>query len=199
MAHLQTAEAAAPASSVTDADVVAASLTDPPRFAALFDRHYDAVHRYAQRRVGSSAADEVASETFLRAFDRRARFDVGQLDARPWLFGIATNLLRRHWRSERRRLTAYARSVTVGDAAAPVSRALADETVAALRSLRRAEREALLLYAWGDLSYEEISRALDIPVGTVRSRISRARGRLRRVLDPTASTPAAISEEVSHV
>src|SRR5919205_4459442 len=95
---------------MTDAQAIGASLEDPEAFAVLFDRHFDAVHGYAQRRVGPALADEVAAETFTRAFDQRRRYDVSRDDARPWLLGIAANLLRRHWRSERRRLDAYART-----------------------------------------------------------------------------------------
>ncbi len=80
----------------------------PEAFGAVFDRHYAAVHAFAQRRVGSELAEEVAAETFTRAFAARRRYD-GRLDPLPWLLGIATNLMRRHWRSERRRLDAYAR------------------------------------------------------------------------------------------
>jgi RNA polymerase sigma factor (sigma-70 family) len=163
---------------VTDAQAIGDSLAEPEAFAVLFDRHFDAVHGYAQRRVGPDLADEIAAETFTRAFDRRRRYDANRTDARPWLLGIAANLLRRHWRSERRRLDAYARSAgpqSGGDLAPPV----AAELAAALRALPRREREPLLLLAWADLSYEEIGFALGVPIGTVRSRISRGRVRLR--------------------
>ncbi|HEY2940410.1 MAG TPA: sigma-70 family RNA polymerase sigma factor [Gaiellaceae bacterium] len=162
---------------MTDAQAIGASLADPEVFAVLFDRHFDAVHGYAQRRVGPDLADEVAAETFTRAFDQRRRYDASRDDARPWLLGIAANLLRRHWRSERRRLDAYSRSARTehGKEAAP----FAAEAAATLRKLPRREREALLLLAWADLSYEEIGVALGVPIGTVRSRISRARARLR--------------------
>jgi len=163
---------------VTDAQAIGDSLAEPEAFAVLFDRHFDAVHGYAQRRVGPDLADEIAAETFTRAFDRRRRYDARREAARPWLLGIAANLLRRHWRSERRRLDAYARSAESeagGDLAPPV----AAELAAALRALPRREREPLLLLAWADLSYEEIGVALGVPIGTVRSRISRGRARLR--------------------
>jgi RNA polymerase sigma factor (sigma-70 family) len=161
---------------VTDAQAIDASLADPEAFTPLFDRHFDAVHGYAQRRVGRDLADEVAAETFMRAFDQRRRYDLSREDARPWLLGIAANLLRRHWRSERRRLDAYSRSAgrEHGELAGPV----AAELAAALKALPRREREALLLFAWADLSYDQIAVALGVPVGTVRSRISRGRGRL---------------------
>jgi RNA polymerase sigma-70 factor, ECF subfamily len=162
---------------MTDAQAIGASLADPEVFAVLFDRHFDAVHGYAQRRVGPDLADEVAAETFTRAFDHRRRYDASRDDARPWLLGIAANLLRRHWRSERRRLDAYARSV--GAAEGELSGPVGAQLVAALRALPRREREPLLLLAWADLSYEQIALALGLPLGTVRSRISRARARLR--------------------
>lgn len=162
---------------MTDAQAIAASLSEPEVFAVLFDRHFDAVHAYAQRRVGPDLADEVAAETFTRAFDQRRRYDRSRDEARPWLLGIAANLLRRHWRSERRRLDAYARSTSAG--AADVLPPVRADLAAAVKRLPRREREPLLLLAWADLSYEEIGVALGIPVGTVRSRISRARARLR--------------------
>ena len=162
---------------MTDAQAIAASLADPEAFAVLFDRHFDAVHGYARRRVGPDLADEVAAETFTRAFDHRRRYDRSREDARPWLLGISANLLRRHWRTERRRFDAYARSAGAGGGE-PSGRVSA-ELVAALKRLPRREREPLLLLAWADLTYEQIAFALDLPVGTVRSRISRGRARLR--------------------
>jgi RNA polymerase sigma factor (sigma-70 family) len=162
---------------MTDAQAIGASLAEPELFALLFDRHFASVHAYAQRRVGPDLADEIAAETFTRAFDRRRRYDASRENARPWLLGIASNLLRRHWRSERRRLFAYARSA--GAEGGQTTEPVAADLAAALRALPRREREPLLLLAWADLSYEEIGAALGIPIGTVRSRISRARGRLR--------------------
>jgi RNA polymerase sigma-70 factor (ECF subfamily) len=165
---------------VSDGLTIRRSLDDPRAFAAIFERHFDALHGYARRRVGPDLAEEVATETFVRAFDRRRTFDVEREDARPWLLGIAANLLRRHWRTERRRLEAYARMgvsfETSSDAAVRV------EVVSTLDSLSRDERETLFLFAVADLSYEEIADALRIPVGTVRSRLARARGRIRRHL-----------------
>ena len=161
----------------TDADLVRESLREPQAFAAVFDRHFDAVHAFAQRRVGPDLGAEVAAETFTRAFMRRRTYDLARADARPWLLGIASNLLRRHWRSERRRLIAYARAADRADATGMPN--VSEEVVAALTTLSKDERETLFLYALADFSYEEIAAALDCPVGTIRSRLARARGRLR--------------------
>jgi RNA polymerase sigma factor (sigma-70 family) len=172
----------------SDAELIAASLTDPRVFAGLFDRHYAAVAGFLRRRLELSLADDLAAETFLQAFDMRNPYDVSRADARPWLFGIASHLLSHHRRSEERRLRAFAGAGQVlGDDrslddanrrldAAAVSHVLA----AALASLGAGDREVLLLYAWADLSYEEISIALRLPVGTVRSRLPGARARPTR-------------------
>jgi RNA polymerase sigma factor (sigma-70 family) len=128
---------------------------------------------------------------FTQAFDRRRSFDVSRDDARPWLLGIAANVLRRHWRGERRRLNAYARAASAGADARAHEPA---EVVSALDSLSRDERETLFLYAVADLSYEEIALALDIPVGTVRSRLSRARSRVRARLSEQATSASDAKE-----
>lgn len=154
---------------------------------------------FLRRRVERALADELASETFLRAFDGRARYDRARPDARPWLYGIAANLLRGHRRVEERRLRAYARAAVAPadltafdgvearlDAAASVP-----ELARALASLGPGERDALLLHAWTDLTYEQIAEALAIPVGTVRSRINRARRVVRELLPPRDLSPVA--------
>jgi RNA polymerase sigma-70 factor (ECF subfamily) len=174
----------------SDAQVIVASRADPPVFAAVFDRHYDAIHRYLARRVGPDLAEDLAAETFTQAFDARHRFDPAQPDARPWLFGIATNLVRHHFRGETRRMRAYARLDPPPDAhddhggiAARVDAQRAGAAIAdALMRLPAGERDVLLLFAWADLRYEEIAIALRIPIGTVRSRLHRARQRLRELL-----------------
>jgi RNA polymerase sigma factor (sigma-70 family) len=169
-----------------DGRAIAASADDPDAFLAVFDRHFDAVYTYLTRRVGVAAAEDLAAETFAQAFAGRARYDPTKADARPWLYGIASRLLRRHWRNEERRLRAYARTgvdpLTRSDTAASdpaLARALAD--------LSRDERDTILLHAWADLGYEEIAQATGVPVGTVRSRLHRARGRLREALNGAPS------------
>jgi RNA polymerase sigma factor (sigma-70 family) len=166
----------------SDAVLIRRSLDQPQAFAAIFDRHFDAVYGFAHRRLGPSLAEEVASETFIRAFDRRGSFDPARVDARPWLFGIAANMVRRHWRTERRRLRALERLEPTAEQESPSHEGA--DLVDALDSLPAREREALLLFVLADLSYDEIAAALDVPVGTIRSRLARARGRVRAHLIP---------------
>jgi len=184
-----------------DSDAISASNRAPAGFAMIFDRHFDAVHAYLQRRVGPDLADELSAQTFLVAFDKRAGYDPAEPDARPWLFGIATNLLRRHHREEVRQFRAYSRSAVdpVLDAFDGVEARLdasemRRELVDALAGVPAEELDALLLFAWADLSYPEIASALDVPVGTVRSRLSRARGRIQAVLD--AGEPPTLGQPV---
>ncbi|MCI4064911.1 RNA polymerase sigma factor [Micromonospora sp. R77] len=183
----------------SDVELIRASVTVPERFAPLFDRHSAAVHRYLARRIGPPA-DDLLGETFLVAFRRRGDYRSTGVGVRPWLFGIATNLLRHHVRQEERRYRALARIAATEVPPAPVDDAveridacaLRRDLAAALATLHRGDRDVLLLTAWGDLSYEEIAAVLDIPVGTVRSRLHRARRLTRLALDP-----ALITEESS--
>lgn len=188
----------------TDAEVIAESLLAPTAFGAIFDRHFDAIHAYLQRHVGPDLADELSSQAFLVSFDKRDRFESLRESARPWLFGIATNLLRRHHRDEVRQFRAYARSAVdpVLDAFDGVEARLdaskmRHELVDAVAELPAEELDALLLYAWAELSYPEIARALDIPTGTVRSRLSRARGRIRAALEAGQPLGQPVPEEGS--
>jgi RNA polymerase sigma-70 factor (ECF subfamily) len=166
---------------------------DPRAFEAVFERHFDVVWRYACRRAGAQVADDVAAQTFVVAFDRRSRFRDGVCSARPWLLGIATNLLRRHRRTELTRLRAQAaapieRSPGMDEAVDRATAAtLAPVAARALAKLPRRDREILALLAWAELTYEQIAEALGIPVGTVRSRAHRARVRVRELLEAEAA------------
>lgn len=179
-----------------DGDVISASLADPDRFTEIFERHFDAIYGFTARRLGRELADDVGASVFVEAFAARERFEPDRPDARPWLYGIATNLIHRHRRTETRRLRAYARvdATSVGE---PIdleqrfdAEAMGPQLAAALRALHERDRDALLLFAWAGLAYEDIAVATDVPVGTVRSRIHRARQKLRTdlgVTDPVGS------------
>lgn len=173
-----------------DARVIELSWKEPEHFAAIFDRYFGEVHRYLARRVGVPVADDLAGEVFLAAFAQRKRYDIARGNARPWLYGIATNVVGSHWRHERRFYGALAR---VGDGIVPhddqeraaerVSASAAGPVLAsALARLARGDRDVLLLVALADLGYQEVADALGIPYGTVCSRLSRARKQLRESL-----------------
>lgn len=165
---------------VSDAAALRQSLTEPSRFAVIYDRHLQPVHAYLGRRVGDQSADDLTAEVFVRAFRSRASYGVQYDSALPWLLGIASHLIGDHRRAERRRLKALERLAGDGDALGDVaeSRDTSPGLVRALRQLRHADRDALLLVVWGELSYEEAAGALDVPIGTIRSRIARARQQL---------------------
>ncbi len=181
----------------SDAALVARSLAEPEAFGALFDRHGDAVFGYFARRVPRQEVPDLVAETFRLAFDARTRFDPARVRARPWLYGLATNVLRHHLRSARREQAAHLRLVppagTMSDedaVAASIDAASEWPAVAAaLGELAEIDREAVLLMAWEELSYAEIAEATGVPVGTVRSRINRARRQLRELVDATGQLP----------
>ena len=182
-----------PATADRDAAVVAESLHHPERFAAIYDRYFAEIYRYVAGRLGPDVADDLAAETFADAFRKRAQFRPSRGALRPWLYGIATNLVARHRRVEARRLNALTRaadqppSADHGDladrAAARVSaQQLRQPLARALAQLADRDRDALLLVSLADLSYEEVAAALGIPAGTVGSRLNRARRTVRAAL-----------------
>ncbi|PPK65189.1 RNA polymerase sigma factor [Actinokineospora auranticolor] len=177
----------------TDAEIIERSRREPESFAEIFDRHAPHIHRYLARRLGREAADDAVAETFLAAFDKRERYDRGRPDARPWLYGIATNVAGGHRRAEARRFGARPHPVDAHDhadrvAADVTARSLRAQLTAALGALSPGDRDVLLLIAWEQLAYEEVASALDIPVGTVRSRLNRARRLVREALGATSTT-----------
>lgn len=174
----------------SDAAVIAASLDSPVQFGVIFDRHATVLHRYLVRRVGPDEAESMMGEVFRIAFERRATYDLARPLARPWLYGIATNLLAKHRRTEARRLRAVARLAAQRlpplDVTEPLIVALDAEELwprvaDAVTALPEPERDALVLHVWEELSYDDVAEALGVPVGTVRSRLNRARGRLREL------------------
>ncbi|MFB4295709.1 RNA polymerase sigma factor [Actinomadura sp. NTSP31] len=139
-----------PPDAETDAELLAESVGSPERFAVLFDRHGDEIHRYVARRLGSGMAEDVVAETFLTAFRKRGRYDGTRPDARPWLYGIATRAVGAHRRAEVRRNRLAARAAERGDAGEGFEE----------RSAERVSAERL-----------QAPLALGVPVGTVRSRL----------------------------
>jgi RNA polymerase sigma factor (sigma-70 family) len=177
----------------SDAAVIAASIDDPVRFGTIFDRHASVLRRYLIRRLGRDEVDGIVGEVFRIAFEKRGTYDLDRPNSRPWLYGIATRQLAKHRRSEARRIHAVARlavqRTSPADLADAVTMAVdaADRwprVAAAVTALPDPERDALVLLVWEGLSYEEIALALGVPVGTVRSRIHRARRRLRELTRP---------------
>ena len=177
--------------SPSDAEVIGRSLGEPEAFGLIYDRHAATLLRFLGRRAGATVAEGLVGELFRIAFERRKTFDVSRASALPWLYGIGSNVLLKHRRAEARRLRASARMLTAGgaadrraSAAALDARLLLPRVADAIESLPDLEREALLLFAWEELPYESVAEALELPIGTVRSRLNRARARLRELLEP---------------
>jgi RNA polymerase sigma factor (sigma-70 family) len=183
----------------TDGEIIRESRETPAAFAELYDRHADAIHRYAARRI-AEGADDIMSETFLVAFEKRLSFNESKDDALPWLYGISTVLLNRHRRQEAvawRGLIADASAARTHPTDEADEKLDADRAIgklaAAIHGMKPRDRNALLLYAWGDLDYAGVAEAMDVPVGTVRSRINRARRQLRHSIGQES-----LAKEVEH-
>ncbi|HEY3550638.1 MAG TPA: RNA polymerase sigma factor [Gaiellaceae bacterium] len=175
------------------------------KFEEVFEAELDSLHGYLARRLGSAAADDLAADTFVIAYRRWSDFDASR-PVRPWLYGIAANLLQHHWRKERRMLRAYARTgldpVAQDDEAAVErldARAENAHLAQALAELRPAERDVLLLHAWAELSDGDIAQALSLPVGTVKSRLSRARDHMRNRLGGSGKVEVETTSAVEEV
>jgi RNA polymerase sigma factor (sigma-70 family) len=173
----------------TGAIVAAADFED------AFREHFAAVYRFIARRVGTPLAGDLAAEVFATAYRRRAVYKPDRGSVRSWLYGIATNVVRGHWRDEQQLLELDAQlapdsrerwqgSFEFSDAADErvITASLAPRIAGALAALTSEQRDVLLLHAWADLSHEEIAAALGIAQGTARSRLSRARAALRAQL-----------------
>jgi RNA polymerase sigma factor (sigma-70 family) len=185
---------------LTDTEALRRSLAEPTCFAVVYDRHLRAIHDYVRRRVGDEQAHDLTAEVFVRAFHARSRYDVRYATALPWLLGFATNLISEHRREERRRLALIERIAARSEHATAdrPQEQLAPELARALRKLRPGDRDALLLVVWGELSYDEAAHALNLPIGTVRSRIARARRRLTGDLQHPSVPPAISANGEEH-
>ncbi|MFI0418176.1 RNA polymerase sigma factor [Spongiactinospora sp. 9N601] len=181
-------------------ETAARPLADTERFAEVFDAFFAEIHRYAAQRLGPDNAEDVVAETFLVAFRKRASYDPARATVRSWLYGIATNLIGRQRRLEVRTLRALARHGVDPDAPGHEDRvavrvsaqSLRPSLAAAVAALDRRDRDVLLLVALAGLSHEEVAAALGIPYGTVGSRLSRARRKLRGSLG--SANPMLVAE-----
>jgi RNA polymerase sigma factor (sigma-70 family) len=158
----------------------------PDAFVEVVRRHEAAVHAFLARRAGPQAAADLLGEVWVRAFAGRGGYDPAYSDARPWLYGIARNVLRAHWRAEDHAAPDWA----LAEAAADPWDELVDRLdsaariralVSALRALPPGERDVLLLVAWEQLTPAQAATVLGVPPGTARSRLHRARAALRLV------------------
>jgi RNA polymerase sigma factor (sigma-70 family) len=172
-------------------------------FGVLFDRHGEAVRAFCARRTGSmDAADDLVSMVFLEAWRRRAEVELIDSNALPWLYGIARRSMQHRWRTalrHRRALHRLAPASAMPDHADEVAGRLDDERHlarlrAAFERLRPPDRDVLVLCVWQGLTYAEAAVALGVPVGTVRSRLSRARSRLEAETDALAAPDPATSQ-----
>ena len=188
---MRTSSMPADLDSSDDAAIIRASLAEPELFGVIFDRHVRSVFASVAARAGTDRAEGLTVDVFAIAFDARHRYEPRHTTAAPWLIGIATNVIHRDRRDARRSRNLLARARQRRDVAPDELEdvpARADATAgaatlrAALAALPTDQRDVLVLYAVDGLSYAEVARIVDAPIGTVRSRLSRARAALRRTL-----------------
>ncbi len=171
----------------SDAELIARSLAgDGEAFAEMTGRHEVAVGAYLARRAGREVAEDLLGEVWVAAYESRGSYNPSFPDARPWLFGVALNKLRRYWRSRPSEdlvpdLTGLAGLAGGWDPWPGVEGRVAVEAVlrSALAGLRPQEREVLTLVAWEDLTVADAARALGMPAGTARRLLHQARQALR--------------------
>lgn len=185
-------------SDMDDGALIRASIADSAAFRELFVRHHDRVRTYVVSRLGPSFADDCVADTFLEAFRIRSRFeDARGNDALPWLLGIATNAIARQRAAEQRWIRQRVEQPFDLDAESldrdgAISRIdagrMARDLAAAIGEMPDHERDAFLLVVLGELSYEDVAVALDIPIGTVRSRVSRGRARVGQAMAVRSAT-----------
>ncbi|GAA4494970.1 RNA polymerase sigma factor [Actinoallomurus oryzae] len=176
-----------------DAAVIRESRDVPERFGAIFDAYFAEIHAYVARRIGPENASDVTAETFLAAFGKRDRYDAERASVRTWLYGFATKLVGKHRRSEMRALYAMDRMPPEAESEELEERltgriaaeGLRGRLSSALAELPAGDRDVVLLVALAGLTHEQVATALDIPYGTVGSRLNRARRKLRAALGGT--------------
>lgn len=196
-----------PVQETTDADVWARLHGgDSDALGVLFDRHHRAVYNHCFRLTASwSAAEDLASQVFLEVWRQRNRIELRLESARPWLLTVATNLARNELRARLRRRRLAQRVWVIDDEPDPaddVAARVDDERrmrslLVLLGDLPRAEREAIALCIWSDVSYADAATALGITESSVRARVSRGRARLARAASGADRTPHRTVEERS--
>lgn len=171
---------------------------DADAFGLLFERHGARIHGYVLRRTGDpQAAEDIVAITFLEAWRQRGRVELNQPSALPWLYGVAANVLRHQHRSRRRHQAALDRLAHLPERSPALVERQAEaaedarQVLDQIQALPRRERDVLVLSVWEGLSHAEIAVALDTTIGTVKSRLSRARARLDpdRLPVPLAAPP----------
>jgi RNA polymerase sigma-70 factor, ECF subfamily len=171
------------------------SCEDPSTWVeGLFDDHVDTIYAYLSRRLGSESARDATSEVFRLALEHQQSFDSSRGTPLAWLYGIAGNVVRRHWRTENRHLARVAALRPYAERHGPDATVAVDErldslsrraaVMDAVAALPDADRELLVLFAWENRSYREIASVLSVPVGTVRSRLHRIRRDLQARSEP---------------
>jgi RNA polymerase sigma factor (sigma-70 family) len=184
-----------------DVELLTRSVEDPAAFAVLYERHGQRVRKYVARRVGGDAGEDLTAEVFLRAFRMREGYRPERDSALPWLFGVANHVIANHRRAEHRRLKALQRLAGIAPRLIEhEDRELGAELIAQLRRLSTDDRDAFLLIVWGELTYDEAAVAIGVPVGTVKSRVARARRTLAAAITLPPSPPAELnaSNAITH-
>lgn len=189
---------------VNDGTAIERSWAVPERFGEIFDRHFVSISAFCARRVGPDLAEDIVNETFCVAFDQRRRYETRQRpNARPWLMGIAINVMRNEFRRQLREKRAVDRihvenhqpgndAFVVNDFAATNK---IERVRIALAKLPNQELEALLLCVLEHRTYEQIAEIMQVPIGTVRSRIHRARKHLSELTADLADTPPSLQNK----
>lgn len=188
--------------SATDADLWNKALTeDHEAFGVIFDRHLHAVQRFCARRCGSSdVADDLVSIVFLEAWRSRHRVVLEHESALPWLYAVARHTMANRTRTQFRHRKALAR-IPLADVPDPAEQVagrvdaqrLLSDVEKAFQHLKADDQDVIALCVWQGLEYAEAAIALEIPIGTVRSRLSRARSRLAALVDPTSPSSKDLS------
>lgn len=175
----------------TDAEIIRASRRQPELFEEIYRRHVDAVYRFAVGRVGVLEAEDVVADTFVRALSLRHRYRQDRPNALPWLFGVAANIVRERRRRAARAHRAHRRLAgrrhVDADHLEQIpervdAQSVSDALAKALTSLTDVEYRTLMLVTLGGLTYQEAAGELGVPIGTIRSRLARARGKLGELL-----------------